>query len=452
MRVGSLFSGCGMFDLAFQNAEFDIAWQVEIDRTARDVLARHWPNVERHNDVCEVNAANLAPVDVIVGGFPCQDVSTAGARGGFEKGERSVLFFEMVRVIRELRPVCVVWENVPGLLSANEGRNFLRVLVELADLGFHGGWRTLDAQFFGVPQQRRRVFGVFTRGHLGIERTAEILALTQGVRGRSPTRRKAGKGVAAPLTGGSRSCGVSAPGRRQEDDQNLVVGALQASEGGADDNAAQAGHLIVFGCGKESGERRVAAALTAKGQRQDFDTDNFVLIQDARAGADTKSQSGLGVRESSIAYTVDTTGSQAVTVPCLAPDGTPKGREDGLAYTLTGRAQRGHGNGKSVAVAFAQNQRGEVRFVDPPPALTAGGGKPGEGYPAALVGDVVRRLTPRECERLMGLPDDWTRWRANGKEIADGPRYRMCGNGVVRTVAQWLAKRTRVFLESEGVA
>jgi DNA (cytosine-5)-methyltransferase 1 len=480
LSIGSLFSGCGCFDLGFQRAGFCIAWQVEIDRTARSVLARQFRDVQRYEDVCDCGAAGagrkyeLQSVDVICGGFPCQDVSTAGKRKGFEGGTRSSLWFEMARIVRELRPLFVVWENVPGLLSSDEGRAFGWVLRELADLGFDGGWRTVDAQFFGVPQQRRRVFGCFARGDSGAERSAEILALAEGVRRRTPPRRKAGQGVAAALTCGSGSSGVNPPGRRQEDDTNLVVGALQASEGGADDNAAQAGH-IVYGVGA-SGERAVCGALTAKGQRQDFDTENFVLIQDARAGMDRKAQNGIGVRESDVSYTVDTTGAQAIAIPCLAPDGTPKGREDGLAYTLTGRAQRGHGNGMSVCVtgervthaltgeghdasedgtgrgtpivatAFAENQRGEVRYVDPAPAGYCGGGKPGEGYPAVQIGPVVRRLTPLECERLMGLPDDWTRYSDTGKQLADGPRYRLCGNGIVVSCVEWFAKRIRTDL------
>jgi len=450
----SLFAGAGGFDLGFDRAGFRCLAQVEIDATARDVLARHWPDVPRFKDVREFGAAQVPYADVVVGGFPCQDVSTAGKRAGFEGGERSSLWYEMVRVIRELRPLYVVWENVPGLLSANEGRNFLAVLRELADLGFDGGWRTFDAQFFGVPQQRRRVFGVFARGRAGAERAAEILALAEGVHRRTPPRKKAGSGVAASLTRGSGGRGVNPPGRRQEDDTNLIV----------------------YGVGAEC-ERTADGALTAKGQRQDFDTENFVLIQDARTGMDNKGQNSLGVRVSSVSYTLDTIGAQAVLAPvgCQAPDGTPKGRADGLAYTLTGRAQRGHGNGMAVCVtgervthaltskaghgcsedgtgrgtpivAFAQNQRGEVRFVDPPPAGHCGGGKPGEGYPAVMIGPIVRRLTPLECERLMGWPDQWTRYRAGGKELSDGPRYRLCGNGVVGTVSEWLARRLMVVM------
>ena len=151
-------------------------------------------------------------------------------------------------------------------------------------------------------------------------------------------------------------------------------------------------------------------------------------------------------------------------VGCLAPDVTPKGRDDGLSYclmesqsgkmavcvtvpvthTLTHEgadaSEDGTGRGTPI-VAFAENVRGELRETEVAQSLNTNGGKPGQGYPAVRIGGIVRRLTPRECERLMGWPDDWTRWRADGSEIADGPRYRLCGNGVVGTVSGWLARR-----------
>jgi len=518
----SLFAGAGGFDVGFDAAGFRCVAQVEIDKTARAVLARHWPDVPRFPDVRAFGKAQVKRCDVVVGGFPCQDVSTAGRRAGFEGGERSSLWFEMVRVVRELRPAYVVWENVPGLLSADDGRAFGWVLRELADLGFDGGWRSVDAQYFGVPQQRRRVFGVFARGRAGAERCAEVLALAEGGRRRTPKGRKAGKGVAATFTRGSGGVGVNPPGRRQEDDVNLVVGSLGAtgdggrgSRVGADE--AGAGLLVVVG-GGQGRERRGNTALSAKGGtgRIDFDTENFVLIQDARAGIAEKSQGGLGIRVSSVSYTLDTLATQAVCIPIdmrqasrgetmtnNRREGTSGGApgtgvgKDGdpsptlsvshppavcvtvpVTHTLTGEGadagEDGTGRGTPIvafnwqsggdcrlnaredltdaqsvgqvpAVAFAENSRDEVRESEIAPCLQQPGGRPGHGYPAVRIGTTVRRLTPRECERLMGWPDDWTRWRADGSEVADGPRYRLCGNGVVGTVSGWLAARLMRF-------
>ena len=415
--VGSLFSGCGGFDLGFHAAGFDVLWQVEIDSTARDVLRRHWPDAVLHEDVRAVGGKNLPAVDVVVGGFPCQDLSTAGRRAGFA-GERSSLFFEMARVIRELRPAYVVWENVPGLLSSAEGRDFLAVLVELGELGFDGGWRSLDAQFFGVPQQRRRVFGVFARGRAGAERCAEVLALREGGTRRTPPRRKAGAGTAGTAPGGAGVAGGVAPCLRGNGVGTERLGGTRGQD-----------PLVVFGVGA-AGERAADGALTSRNQRQDFDTENFVLIQDARS-ADTKAQGGLGVRVSSVSYTLDTQGAQAVcvTVP--------------VTHTLPGQVGSEDGTGRGTPIVFNWQSGGDCRLnpSEVPDALSVG------QTPALYVGSLVRRLTPRECERLMGWPDDHTRWRADGREIADGPRYRMCGNGVVGTVAEWIARRLRAVME-----
>ena len=166
MRLGSLFTGIGGFDLAFERAGFELAWQVEIDEHCRRVLERHWPEVRRHRDVRHVHderAARcpgcLSAVDVLAGGFPCQDVSVAGRRAGLA-GERSGLWFEFHRLAAHLRPRWVVIENVPGLLSSNGGRDFGVIVRGLVELGYGVAWRVLDAQYFGVAQQRRRVFVV----------------------------------------------------------------------------------------------------------------------------------------------------------------------------------------------------------------------------------------------------------------------------------------------------
>jgi DNA (cytosine-5)-methyltransferase 1 len=181
MKFGSLFTGIGGFDLAFEQAGMTCAWQCEINAAARSVLARHWPDVPIIEDGRAIGAHNLPPVDVICGGFPCQDMSLAGKRAGFA-GHRSSLFFEMVRVTYELRPAFLVWENVPGLLSARNGRDFAEVLMALDAIGYCGAWTGLDARYFGLAQRRRRIFGVFAREDIGAGRCAEILSLLHRLR------------------------------------------------------------------------------------------------------------------------------------------------------------------------------------------------------------------------------------------------------------------------------
>lgn len=135
--VGSLFAGIGGFDLAFERAGMSIAWQSEIDPKAAEVLARHWPSVPNLGDICAIDPATLQPVDVVCGGFPCQDLSIAGRRAGLA-GEHSGLFYEIARLLDHLRPDWVVLENVPGLLSSAGGRDMGAVLGTLADLGYLG--------------------------------------------------------------------------------------------------------------------------------------------------------------------------------------------------------------------------------------------------------------------------------------------------------------------------
>src|SRR5690606_26245866 len=196
-KVGSLFSGVGGFDMGLEAAGMRVAWQVEIDPQARAVLRKHWPDVDLHEDVRNVGSANLAPVDLICGGFPCQDLSVAGRRAGLA-GERSGLWWEVHRILGELAPRWVLVENVPGLLSSNGGRDLATVLHGLGQLGYWWTFRVLDLQHFGVPQRRRRVFIV---GHLGAPCPPEVLFEPESVQGHPAPGREAGARVAGSLTG-----------------------------------------------------------------------------------------------------------------------------------------------------------------------------------------------------------------------------------------------------------
>lgn len=189
MRFGSLFSGIGGLDLGLERAGFEVKWQCEIDPYATKVLEKHWPNVPRFRDVRECGAHNLPPVDLIAGGFPCQDVSLAGDRAGIT-GARSGLWTEYARIVRELRPRFVLVENVPGLLSAGMGE----VLGDLAGLGYDAEWESLPASAFGAPHRRDRVFIVaYSATLLGIaigggkpnRILSEVLANTE-IDGRQP--------------------------------------------------------------------------------------------------------------------------------------------------------------------------------------------------------------------------------------------------------------------------
>lgn len=177
VKLGSLFSGIGGFELGMERSGFEVAWQAECDKQARSVLAKHWPDVYRYKDVCDVR--NAEPVDVICGGFPCQDYSIAGDRDGLA-GDRGALWWEMHRIITDQRPTWVVAENVPGMLSSRGGRDFLEIVRSLVQLRYGITWATLDSQYFGVPQRRRRLFII---GHSGGVPRPEILAIGQGLQG-----------------------------------------------------------------------------------------------------------------------------------------------------------------------------------------------------------------------------------------------------------------------------
>ena len=154
MTFGSLFSGIGGIDLGLERAGMTCAWQVEIDPWCRQVLTKHWPNVRRYEDVSAVGGDTLEPVELIAGGFPCQDVSVAGQRAGIQAGTRSGLWSEFHRIIRELRPRYVLVENVPGLLARGMGR----VLGDLSTIGYDAEWEMLSAADVGAPHLRKRVF------------------------------------------------------------------------------------------------------------------------------------------------------------------------------------------------------------------------------------------------------------------------------------------------------
>jgi DNA (cytosine-5)-methyltransferase 1 len=161
VNVGSLFAGIGGFDLGFERAGMRVSWQVEQDAYCRAVLARHFPDAARFGDVREVGIGNLAPVDLICGGFPCQDLSSAGKGAGLD-GARSGLWSEFARIVRELRPRYVVVENVPALLTGKGKRwdrgPIGRVLGDLAEARYDAEWACLSAREFGAPHLRKRVW------------------------------------------------------------------------------------------------------------------------------------------------------------------------------------------------------------------------------------------------------------------------------------------------------
>ena len=204
MTHGSLFAGIGGFDLGFERAGIKTLWQVEIEDYCRKVLERHFPNAKRYAEIRECGSHNLERVDIISGGFPCQDISNAGKRAGIE-GDRSGLWSEMLRIVCELRPSYVVVENVSALL----GRGMGRVLGDLAESGYDAEWDCLPAAVFGAPHVRDRVFllayrnGQRTQGRRPKEiHRVEAFSWCQDVRGIEDLRNRSD--LPEPLFRGSR--------------------------------------------------------------------------------------------------------------------------------------------------------------------------------------------------------------------------------------------------------
>jgi DNA (cytosine-5)-methyltransferase 1 len=195
----SLFAGVGGFDLAMQRQGVKVVASVEIDKKCQEVLAHRFPESKIFDDVTTVKGSDLIAAGftpstgIITGGFPCQDLSVAGKRAGLA-GERSGLFWEIARIVDETQTEYFVIENVPGLLSSNKGADFGVVIGTMADLGYSLGWRVLDAQHFGVPQRRRRVFIVGRRSTS--EGVAEILFKSEGLRRDPAPRQQERQGIA----------------------------------------------------------------------------------------------------------------------------------------------------------------------------------------------------------------------------------------------------------------
>lgn len=194
MTFGSLFSGIGGMDLGLERAGMECRWQVEIDPFCNKVLEKHWPGVKRYGDIRAVDAAKLERVDLIAGGFPCQDLSRIGRRAGID-GDRSGLWSDFYRVVCELRPGFVLVENVAGLLDGGIGR----VLGDLAQIGFDAEWEVLPAAAFGAPHLRQRVYLVAYAG--GKRSQGIIQAWAEEVATRRGSREHAAMGAVPVLRG-----------------------------------------------------------------------------------------------------------------------------------------------------------------------------------------------------------------------------------------------------------
>lgn len=399
MTHGSLFAGIEGFGEGFRRVGFKTLWQVEKEPFCIAVLKTRFPDVERYYDVLKCGhdrIHKLRAVDVLTAGFPCQDLSVAGKRAGLE-GARSGLFWEVVRILGELRTPWFVLENVPGLFSSAGGSDFLVLLRALDELGYGLAWRVLDSQYFGVAQGRRRVFIV---GRIGKPCPEEVLFESAGGGWDSATGGEERQDIAAPLTRGSGVTG-NAPGRRREDDFNLAI----ASSG-------QRARAITGSCWK----------------RHDEDTDTLVATALSASAGHHGHSSPRGDGSDNL-------------VNCLAPVGGGPDDNDAQAGHIVIQDVRGGTRDKTDAGQGIGIRRGG-------PCYTLGVTEQ-HGVAFALRNDPGGTGQGHNTTYAVSAPSDSDRVRdfAGLPEGMDSSRYRALGNAVTVNVATWIAKR---ILEAEA--
>jgi DNA-cytosine methyltransferase len=365
---GSLFAGVGGFDLGFEAAGYECRFQVEWDTHCQQTLAHHWPDIPRWGDVSEVNGADLPPVDVITYGFPCQDLSVAGKRAGLD-GNRSGLFFEAVRIITEMReatngryPTWAVAENVAGLLNADNGHAMGRCVDELAEAGsLVIEWCLVDAQWFGVPQRRRRVFLASCFDPATADRCPDPLFPVAPSSHRNPASSQQEREYTA-TTPPESTRGNSL----QRVTGTLAAGAHPGSYNGQD---AYSDMLIPF----------------VKAKRAQTDSDDETWEPD---------------RPNPTLNEFDTGDSRTTTAIVFHPHYHDGARVQGETMnTLTRRMGTGGNNVSMVAqpIAFTQNQREEVRDLgNASAALTAEAGSHQQTY----IAQQIDSEQPTEVEQL----------------------------------------------------
>ena len=398
MKGGTLFSGIGAPECAAPWVDW--RWCAEIDRFPAAVHAARFPGVSNLGDVTKVRWDGVEAVDLVVWGSPCQAFSVAGRRAGLDD-PRGDLTLVGLAAIGRIRPRWMVWENVPGVLSIDRGRTFGTVLGLMGELGYGVAYRVLNAQHFGVPQRRRRVFVV---GCLGDWRRAAAVLF-------------------------ERDClsGNSAAGREAREDVAPTISARPTGGGGLGTDFDLDGGVIIDD---------VARCDTAGyAQRIDWEAENFVAHALRGEGFDA-SEDGTGRGTPLVPVAIAIQERAVCENPNAGPDGAGF-RDDGTAYTIEAR---------SVPQAVAFDMRGREGGAMPEGPhdtanIRAASGGSSRSYLATPY--AVRRLTPRECERLQGFPDDYTAIPYRGKIAADGPRYKALGNSMAVPVLSWLLDRIR---------
>ena len=409
LRYGSVCSGVEAATVAWHPLGWEPQWFSEIEKFPSAVLAHHYPNTPNLGDMTAFKEWPNDPIDVLVGGTPCQSFSVAGLRKGLSD-PRGNLMLTYLAIAAQYQPKWLVWENVSGVLSSNRGRDFGTFLGALAELGYGFAYRVLDAQYFGVAQRRRRVFVVGYTGDW--KRAAAVLFERESLSGHPAPSRQTREKVAGTVTTRSGSGGPS----------------------GKPEGAA-VNHFVPTWPAKVAST--LNAAFAEKQGLEDQHINGGAPLFVPQSTGPLTAGMGKGPR--------GTEGVESNHVIAFSSNmSNPDYQTDGTTPTVK---LGGHGGGNPPAVAIQAQALKEKQ----PTSQGFGIDESGTSYTLtagdrhAVQSDMqVRRLTPTECERLQGFPDNYTQIPYRNKpaeSCPDGPRYKAMGNSMAVPVMRWIGER-----------
>ena len=427
MKYLSVCSGIEAASVAWHELGWTPVAFSEIELFPSAVLAQRFPNVPNWGDMTKFKEWPDADVDVLVGGTPCQSFSVAGLRKGLDD-PRGSLMLVFLAIAARYRPRYVVWENVPGVLSSGGGRDFGSFLGALGQLGYGWAYRVLDAQWFGVAQRRRRVFVVGCAGDQ--RRAAQVLFEREGVRRDTAPSREAGQRPAPSLAARTRGGGG--------------LGTDTGLDGGMIASTGEISHrLNAGGMGRQDLETETFVAHALRGEGFDASEDG------TGRGTPLVPVHAFDARQSDVIQYGDRTGSldtdgHSVAVAFQSSQSGVRVGDTHATLDANNGSRRHNG---VATVAFSAKDHGADAGYLAPTLRAMGHGAShanGGGQVAVAATMQVRRLTPRECERLQGFPDDWTLipWRGRpASECPDGPRYKALGNSMAVPCMRWIGER-----------
>ena len=378
----------------------------EIERFPSEVLAHHYPSTPNLGDMTKFKEWSIeSNVDLLVGGTPCQSFSVAGLRKGLDD-PRGNLMLTYLAIAKQYRPNWLVWENVPGVLSSNGGRDFGSFLGGLAECGYGFAYRVLDAQYFGVAQRRRRVFVV---GYLGDWRlAAAVLFERYSLSGNPAPSREKRQGVAASTEAGAAS-------RSWPADISSTLDTTFGTKQGLENQHINAGCPMF-----------VPAQPVYEMHGQDS------RVRDLGDTCSTVT-SKWGTGGGNVPVTTQPTIVHGTQDPCVSDIAFAQGRNNGGENVLVQPIGCFKGGQGSAAGSIGYDE-----YVSPTLSAADSGSN---RTPTLMQGMAVRRLTPVECERLQGFPDSYTDIKSKNKPTPDGPRYKALGNSMAVPVMAWIGQR-----------